>query len=209
MNNPNRRQFKKRGGGKKRINNNTGAPNRATDSRLIQPRLKPVVHFSRTVVGLYNIVCDGINPSLASLQFNLSALPNFTDYTNLFQSYRLNKIKIQWDPEYTELTDAALVSNAVNVKFNSVIDQTDPAAPTSVGNVTQYQTNKATGITKQHTRIFEPAMLTSSSMPCNCYLSTTNPNERHYGVKVGVDPTGVAMTFRSTVTIWFECAGSR
>jgi len=206
---PNRPNLRRRSVRKASKSNNTGAPNRATDKIMIQPRLKPVVRFSRTVVGIYNIICDGINPSLSSLVFNLSSLPNFTDYTNLFQSYRISKVKVRWDPEYTELTDAALVSNAVNVMFNSVVDQTDPSAPTAVGNVTQYQTCKSTPITKAHVRTFEPAVLSSNQMPCNCYISTQNPNERHYGIKIGVDPTGVAMTFRSTVTLWFECAGSR
>jgi len=208
----NRRNFNNNNkGGRKPIrkNNNTGAPTKATDSLMIQPRMKPVCRFSRTVTGLYDVISDGINPSLVAAIFSLAQLPNFTDYTNLYQSYRLTKIKISWEPEYTELTDAALVSNAVNVTFNSIIDQTDPAAPTSVGNVTQYQSCKSTGITRKHSRTFEPAMLTSSQMPCRCYISTTNPNERHYGIKVGINPTGVAMTFRSTVTIWFDCAGAR
>jgi len=202
--NPRRRNFKKAS-----KSNNTGASNRASDKIMIQPRLKPVVRFSRTVVGLYNVICDGINPSLVGAAFTLSALPNPTDYTNLFQSYRISKIKVRWDPEYTELTDAALVSNAVNVMFNSVVDQTDPTPPATVGTVTQYQTCKSTPITKPHVRTFEPAVLSANQMPCNCYISTQNSSERHYGIKIGVDPTGVPMTFRSTVTMWFECAGSR
>lgn len=189
--------------------NNTSSGASASDAIIQQPRFKPVTYFNRTVTALFDINADGINPSLVSNVFTLSQLPNFTDYTNLFQSYRLNKIKIAWEPEYTELTDAALVSNAINVQFNSVVDQTDPAAPATVDVVTQYQNCKSTGITKRHSRTFQPAMLTTSSMPCHCYLSTTNPGERHYGVKVGIKPTGVAMVFRSTATFYFECAGSR
>jgi len=188
---------------------NSGGKGPAGQSAIEQPRMKPVVHFSRTVTGIYDINCDGINPSLGYFVFNLNSLPDPQDFTNLFQSYKLMKIQINFKPEYTELTDAALVSNAINVNFNSVIDQTDPNPPTTVDAVTQFQSCKSTGITKEHKRTFKPTMLTSSQMPCSCFISTQNPTERHYGFKYGIPPTGVAMIFRSTVTIWFTCAGAR
>jgi len=191
-------------------NSNAGAgPQPASSALLMQPRMRPVVRFSRTITRVYDITTDGINPTFGSFAFTLQNLPAYTDFTSLFQSYRLDKIKVFFKPEYTELTDAALVSNAVNVNFNSVIDQTDPNPPSTVDDVTQYQSCKSTGITKQHSRTFKPTMLTSSQMPCSCFISTQNPSERHYGFKYAIPPTGVAMDFRSTVTISFTCAGAR
>lgn len=192
------------------FNNNTGSSARATSAIISQPRFRPVARFSRTVQdSSYDVVCDGINPSLNGFGFSLSTLPDYTDFTRLFQTYEVTKIKINWKPEYTELTDAALVSNAINVNFNSCIDQTNATAPTSVQEVIQYQTNKSTGITKQHVRNFMPAMLMDGTTPCSCYISTNSPNERLYGIKVGVPPTGVAMTFRATITYWITCSGAR
>lgn len=189
--------------------NMNGGTGQASSAIITQPRLKPVVRFSRTITGEFDIACDGLSPELGNFSFTLNLLPDYTDFTNLFQSYKIDKIQILYKPEYTELTDAALVSNAVNVNFNSVIDQTDPGAPTSVTAVTQYQTCKSTGITKIHKRSFTPAMLTGSSMPCSCYISTNNPSEKHYGFKYAIPPTGASMTFRSTVKIFFSCAGAR
>lgn len=177
---------------------------------MAQPRFKPVARFSRTVQdSSFDVVCDGINPSLNGFKFSLSMLPDFSDFTKLFLTYEVTKIRINWKPEYTELTDAALVSNAINVNFNSAIDQTDAAAPSNVQQVIQYQSNKSTGITKQHVRNFIPAMLMDGTTPCSCYISTNSPNEYLYGVKVGVPPTGVAMTFRATITYWITCSGAR
>lgn len=191
-------------------NNNTGAQNGATSALMTQPRYKPVCHFSRTVQDhAYDVVCDGINPSLNGFLFTLSALPDYQDYTNLFLAYRVTKIKIVWKPEYTELTDAALVSNAINVNFNSGIDQTNANAPASVQDLIQYQSNKSTGVTRQHSRTFIPAMLMGGTSPCECFISTQNPSERLYGIKVAVPPTGVAMTFRSTITYYLTCAGAK
>jgi hypothetical protein len=177
---------------------------------MTQPRLKPVVNFSRTVqLRDYDVVCDGINPTLSGYVFSLDSLPDYTDYTNLFQSYRITKIKINWKPEYTELTDAALVSNAVNVNFNSAVDQTNNSAPGSVNELIQYQSCKSTGITKQHNRSFIPAMMMSGVTPCECFIACTNPSERLFGIKVAIPPTGVAMTFHSTITFFLTCAGSK
>lgn len=190
--------------------NNSGAQNGATSALMTQPRYKPVCHFSRTVQdAAFDVYCDGINPSLNGFQFTLDRLPDYQDYTNLFLTYQITRIKINWKPEYTELTDAALVSNAINVNFNSAIDQTNALAPLSVQELIQYQSNKSTGITKQHVRTFIPAMLMGGTSPCECYISTQNPSERLFGIKVAVPPTGVAMTFRTTITYYLTCSGAR
>lgn len=207
---PKRRSNQPRRSRGRNINNNTGSSTRATSSLMAQPRFKPVARFSRTVQdSSFDVVCDGINPSLNGFKFSLSMLPDYTDFTRLFLTYEVSKIQINWKPEYTELTDAALVSNAINVNFNSAIDQTDATAPSNVQQVIQYQSNKSTGITKQHVRNFIPAMLMDGTTPCSCYISTNSPSENLYGVKVGVPPTGVAMTFRATITYWITCSGAR
>jgi hypothetical protein len=180
--------------------------NRQIAQNMPTPVFRPIYKFRRVVEGIFDIICDGINPSLSALIFRLSDLPASTDFTNLFDMYRLTKIEIDWLPEYTELTDAALVSNAINVRFNSTIDISDATAPTSVSQVLEYQQVHSTGITQPHSRSFVPSFLMGGLVPCNCWLPTSNPNERHYAVKIGVPPTGVAMTFRSRVRYFVEAA---
>ena len=119
---------------------------------------------------------------------------------------RITKVEIDWVPEYTELTDAALVSNAVNVRFNSTVDLTDASAPASVDEVLQYQQLLSSGITKPHKRVWQPTFLMSGFIPCSCWLPTSAPSERHYGLKVAIPPTGVAMTFRSRCRLFVECS---
>ena len=164
----------------------------ARSAIMTQPRLKPVVKFTRKVESY----------------FTFDMLPGYTDFTNLFQSYRITKVKVEWKPEYTELTDAALVSNAVNVNFNTAINTSSAASPASVSDVTQYESCKSTGITKQHSRTLTPAIL-MNVMPCTCYITCDSPSEKHYAIWYGIPPTGVAMTFRSVATFTFECAGAR
>lgn len=181
----------------------------AASGRMIQPSYKPVVHFTRKVTAIHDIATNGIAQTVGTFLFTFSDLPDFSDFTNLFQAYRLVKIKLEWRPEYTELTDAALVSNAVNVNFNTAIDPADSTPPPNVDAVTQYQSCKSTGITRIHKRTFKPSILMGGITPCNCAVSTQSPNERHYALKYGIPPTGVAMTFRSVATYFFECSGAR
>lgn len=171
------------------------------------PVYRPVYKFTRVSEDAsFNIVCDGINPTLSAFFFMLSQVPNSTDFTNLFDMYCLKKIEIDWVPEYTELTDAAPLSNAVNVRVNSAIDLTDNLAPASVNEVLQFQQLVSTGITKPHKRSWQPTFLMGGLVPCSCWLPTSSPAERHYGLKIGVPPTGVAMTLRAKVKYFVECA---
>lgn len=180
----------------------------ARSAIMVQPRLKPIVRFTRKVDGLFDITTNGIAANIGDFYFTLDMLPGYTDFTKLFQSYRILKVKVEWKPEYTELTDAALVSNAVNVNFNTAINTSSAGSPTSVSDVTQYESCKSTGITKQHSRTLTPAIL-MSVMPCNCYITCDSPSEKHYSIWYGIPPTGVAMTFRSVATFTLECAGAR
>lgn len=154
--------------------------------------------FTRTVEGLFDITTNGIAANFGVFNFSLNDLPNSAEFTVLFDQYKIEQIEIEWTPEYTELTDAALVSNAVNVFLNSAID---PAGntPTSVDDVLQYRSLHSTSITKPHKRTFVPAVLMDGIIPASCYISCASPSTNLWGVVYGIPPTGVAMTFRSRV----------
>lgn len=174
-----------------------------------QPVYKPIYKFQRSIEGgTFDVLTDGINPTLFGASFNISNLPTSGDFTALFDVYRIDRIDIVWRPEYTELVDSGLASNAVNVNFNSAIDITDSSAPASVNELIQYSTLKSTSITKTHARSFRPAILMNSSSPCFCW-NAANAATTHLGVKVAIPATGVAMNFVSKVTFHMSWASSR
>lgn len=176
---------------------------------MIQPLYRPVVNFTRTIQGgAFDIVCDGINPSVGIFNFSLNDLPNSTEFSNLFQVYKIQKVAISWAPEYTELTDAALVSNAVNVQFNTAVDPSGNT-PSNVDSVLQFQNCKSTSITRPHKRSFTPYLFMDGTSPCQCFVSTNSPSTNFFGLAYGIPPTGIAMTFRSTTKYTITCAGSR
>lgn len=165
---------------------------------MLMPIIRPVVTVTRRVEGLFDVNNDGINPSLILYNFRLSDLPNYTEFTNLFQTYRIDAINIVFRPEYTELTDAAPISNAVNTSFNSAV-VIDTAVPLTVSAVQECSNCSSTSITREHRVSFRPQLLMNGLMPCSCAVTTLSPSERWYGLKIGIPPCGVAMIFRSTV----------
>lgn len=158
---------------------------------------------------MYDIVCDGINPSIGLINFSLSDLPTATDFTNLFQTYVIEEINISWRPEYTELTDAALVSNATNVAFNTGIQLSSTNAPASVNDVLQYQGVSTTQLTRQHRVRFKPMILMNGLMPCSCQITTDQATANWYGVAYGINATGIAMRFYSTCVFRLRLSGMR
>jgi len=182
--------------------NNGNRPN----AQNITTRVMGSVHsFSRVTETGYDVITDGINPTRYGFSFSLNSLPNPSDFTSLFDTYQITRIEIDWTPEYTELTDAALVSNAVNVRFNSCIDLLDAGAPSNVNTVLQYESLKSSSVTKNHRRTFVPCVL-SDNMPVVAWQPTSNPSEAHYGVKVAIQPTGVPMTFHGRVKFYISCS---
>jgi len=164
--------------------------------------------FQRTVEGLFDIANTGLSPSVGVFNFSLNDLPNYSEFTALFDLYKIERIEIEWTPEYTELTDASLASNAVNVYFNTAID---PAGntPGAVDDVLQYRTLHSTMITKRHKRDFVPSYLMDGIVPTACYISTASPSSNLWGVVYGIPACGVAMTFRSRAKFHLSMAQSK
>ena len=153
-------------------------PSRQGPTNLIrQPTLYPRVAFSRMIDGVYNFSNDGINPTLVGYDFNLTVLPQYTEWTAMFQAYCIESVEIWIRPEYTVLSDSAPLSNAVNVELFTCIDLTNNTAPTSVEYVQAYQSCAHTGITQNHYRKFAPAY-SATSLPVCGLVSTANPGAK-------------------------------
>ena len=160
--------------------------------------LYPRICITRTVEGgLYDITADGINPTLAAINFSLNDVPGYTEFTAMFQTYCIEEVSIWWRPEYTVLSDASALSNSVNVEFNSAIDVVDSSAPSSVDSVLEYQSCAHTSIVQTHFRKIHPAVLIDGVSPTCQLVSCASPSTNWYGVKIGISPTGIAMKFRA------------
>lgn len=156
-----------------------------------------VMLFTRFTSALGAIICDGINPALYAFNFSLSDLPNYTEFTNLYDNYKINAVKVNFYPKITESVSTGSVNNPdATVRFLSVIDYNDSTPPLSVQELRDYKTCKASSILRPKSRyIYKPKIVDSSSTVRSAWIATSSPSTNWFGLKVAIDPTTTAMTF--------------
>lgn len=124
------------------------------------PLRKPnVYHFKRKVF-LPDAVIVASSTGLFGLayQFRLIDLPNVTDFTNLYDMYRFNKVVMKLIPKYSDnlLIAGGNISNSNIQQVHSVIDYDDLVSPTSISQLCEYQSHKMTRGNQVHTRVIVP-----------------------------------------------------
>jgi len=154
------------------------------------------------------VPANGIAQSVYSV--SLSNIPSPTDFTNLYDMYRISGVLIKFVPVY----DAAL-SSAIN-KFSlfTVIDYNDLNTITQV-QAEEYQNVRQTYSTKVHMRYFKPRIaITQQDVSTTSFIasyktpwiSTLNTNIAHGFLKYVTDTnTGsAAFTFNVYVTLYLQ-----
>lgn len=115
-----------------------------------------VYHFKRKVF-LQDYLIISTSQALGSIQFALVDLPNSTDFTNLYDQYRFNKVVFKLIPKISESSiNPGAITNANLQQIHSVIDHDDNTAPTGINQLVQYQTHKMTRGHQVHTRVLIP-----------------------------------------------------
>lgn len=185
-------------------------------------RMPPRVHRFKRMCKLDNISASitgagvGTGISLA-YQFTLDSLPNYTEFTNLYDLYKITGIKLSFVPSASEYINSVTSgTNAQNgfQRFNSVLDFDDTAVPTSENQLLQYASLKQTPGWATHSRYFTPRVNTvvegvvgatlAASSTAPKWISTDNPEVEHLGVKVFVPPpiAGSAVSAAITYTVY-------
>lgn len=134
-----------------------------------------------------------------ALSFSLNQLPNVTEFTQLFDQYRINKVVLKFLPVINQINVDANSNNMIVPFFYTVIDYDDGSAPTSGADLQQYASCKVVSANKPFTRVVIPRTSTPvyRSGVSAAYLSN---NARqwidcnyvdvpHYGVKYWGNPT--------------------
>lgn len=113
-----------------------------------------VVHnFKRTLVAS-TLIYDTIVHQAA--MYTLNGLPNFTDFTSLFDQYRITGIKEKFIFDRTEATVGTAGTNTIMPIMTHVIDIDDAAPFASEASYLQYETCKQNRLDRPVTRFFRP-----------------------------------------------------
>lgn len=155
--------------------------------------MQPVQYFKRTVwLPNWLSVASG-SDQFASLKFNLSQLPNHSEFTSLFDSYRINMVKVELIPQFDNANVGSITSTNVISQNYSVLDYDDIAVPTSMDTLMQYQNLKRTPSTKVIKRLIKPRFATemfntgiaTAYGPRRGWIDCNYDTVEHYGMKFG------------------------
>lgn len=132
-----------------------------------------------------------------TLSFGLSDLPNYTEFTNLFDQYKINAIKLTFIPRFTGADINPLGTALAVPRIWSVIDYDDASTLTDQNDAYQYQNCKTHMMHKPFSIYLKPkvaAEVYQSTIATGygakrMYIDCSVPSVPHYGVKLYVEPT--------------------
>lgn len=99
------------------------------------------------------------------LRFTIADLPQWTSFSALFDTYRINKVVVKLKPyitAYTQLGNGAANLAAQPQWLSTVIDYDDQTLPTTESELLQYETFKETAPSDEHVRVLTPKVSMSA-----------------------------------------------
>lgn len=188
---------------KKKANTTLAKRSRITYNK--QPK-NQIYYFKRFTGNFGSMTIDNINTTLVAFNFSLNDLPSYTDFTNLYDCYKINAIRMTFLPQQTESVSLGSINNPnASARFFSVLDYNDSSALASVDAAREYQSCQFTPILQKHERYFKPKIMDSASVynPVSPWISTTSPSTNYFGLKVAVEPMDSSTTTTMEYTV--EC----
>lgn len=168
------------------------------------------------------------NPAVEGT-FKLADLPSYTEFTNLFDQYRIcgikwelgtyhntSEVNVEWETDLTN-TEGHLV-------VHSVLDNDDSSLIYTIKNYNEYETYKRYILKSKISRYFKPSVLcmayksavsTGYITKYNQWVDATDSTVPHYGIKflieeprqysVGQDAEKLELQLR--ITYYIQCRG--
>lgn len=169
-----------------------------------------VYHYKRTLDYGNVVFATGAN-TYAAYSFKLNDLPDYTEFTQLYDSYKFSGVTMHYYPQQTQ-DDASSAANTTGL-MHSVIDYDDATAPTTINELMEYQNHKITPFNHQLRRFFKPkaasAVYTTSFVGfenASGWLDCANPDIAHYGFKTGLNTvsSGASTGYRLFMTYYVK-----
>lgn len=144
---------------------------------------------------------DGAD-SFYSTVYTLNAVPGYTEFTALYDFYKINKVVVKVLPFFSQVNSVgtstgtfAAFSSASNLRIFSAVDYNDSTAPTTVDQLREYQNCKVTQYIKGHTRSFIPRVSLEGPSGANCvypqlgnpWVATAASNIEFNALKMAID----------------------
>lgn len=168
---------------------------------VAMPAVRNKVYYANLRLDAINVLLTSITvPSYGASSFALNDFVNRTEYTGLFDQYRIEEFEIWIEPIVSQST---VISNLGYV--STAIDLDDSTTPTAVSQVEGKQNAITTSALDGHYHRWKPHMAIAAysgvftsfaSVPAG-WIDSGSPSVQHYGVKFASSPTSVAIQFNA------------
>jgi len=155
-------------------------------------------------------------PVFGSIATALSFLPNSSEFTNLFDEYKITKLQLSFTP--------IKIQNNVDVAYTvpdflTFVDKDDSAIPISINEFLQSPGMRLSTANRRHYQTLIPKFaatvyntaITSGYGSRTGWLDCANPDIPHYGLKYYMGPSAIASAFSMQVfaKVTLLCRGVR
>lgn len=132
---------------------------------------------------------------LGGFSFQLSDCVDFSDFTNLFETYSITMIELQFMPKANAVPQQQTATLATPAVLYTLVDTNDSAIPSTLDEVIQYRTTKAHYAYKPFKMKFVPrasVQIFNGIVPGYAVakkftkIDTAYPSVPHYGLKTGI-----------------------
>jgi len=186
-------------------------PPRVPDVPVLRLKQKRICTFRETYIS-GNITGSVSNPVFGSLYFTISSFNDVASYQGVFDTYRIIQCEVQFLPKYVVST------NTMVPLLYTVIDYDDANAPTTIGQLLDYDTLQISDAGTLQSRVLNPraavatysGTFTSYAQDKKQWMDIANTGIQYYGVKYGLETAAYAAIFYEIlVSVTFQCKSQR
>lgn len=169
------------------------APKRALirRKRLARGRIPRIHRFVRSQYYSGAVTSSTVMDTFGGVYFRLVDVPNSSEFTTLFDQYRIDKVKIRFMPR---ANSSEVGTNQGMIKLFTAVDYDDITTPTSIAELLQYQNCKVVPSTAITTRVLKPAFASQVYQSATStgygarrgWLDCDNNAVQHFGIKWGL-----------------------
>lgn len=172
--------------------------------RALGSTKQKVFYFTR-YADMGTITATSTSTQYGGSVFSLSDVPNFGEFTTLFDFYKIKAIKLSFIPASDVTvgvgTGIAIIPNTVyNQRIFTVIDYNDAGIPASINELRQYKNCKWSPNNKIHTRYFKPRVIIDAGSVNNSVEYRAQPWVKstqdldYYAIKWAIENTAAIGT---------------
>lgn len=167
------------------------------------------------------VIANGTSgPTLGGIKFSLVDCLNYTNFTAMFDQYRINTVVVKFTPHMTEIVNKPFDdtttpgAGATIPNFCVAVDRDDATAPTTYNEVKQRNKSRVVPATKSLTFKLRPSRLIATyntGIGQDAYtvdttkrwINSSSPNLNHFGLKYALEDSSPANAYVYQVEIMY------